>query len=131
MPFLHVQQPTSDPILVMTFSGKITTQDMLQSGEAIQPFMAGLNTIPFVIIDLTHCTTDFTEILHMLRMSKENPHGEAQNQRIAFVGTDHMMRLFLAALRQPQFVGVALPTFVNLEDAIAAARLKLNTMQAE
>ena len=86
-----------------------------------------------MIIDTTGGTSEFGEILNMLKHLTQNSgrRGFPFEIHTICVGTDSMARLYADASRLKQFGGTPMPLVVTLDDAIAAARLMLASPKTE
>lgn len=124
MAFLGIRKLDDAPILISTYNGYISDDDLKASDAAGPEFFAQIHEEAVMIIDVRGGTSSFAEVLHMLQ------HGAPQQTMTDFpfqihmflVGTDAMAKFYVDAARLKQFGGQQIPMFASLETAIAAAR---------
>jgi hypothetical protein len=133
MTFLGIRKLEDVPILISTFSGYITDDDLKASDQVGPEFFAHIHEDAIMIIDVRDGTSSFGEVLHMLRHGRpEENIGDFPFQLQMFiVGTDIMAKLYVDAARLKQFGAQQIPMFASLEVAIAAARRTLASSKAE
>ncbi len=123
-----IQRLDDEPIIIVTYEGTLGTEQLAE----FAPHGAQLqreSPVPlYWIIDVHATTSDFAQIVKILaHQSRGNP-GTASNApgRVFMVGSAYMTRLYVDAMRQPQFGGLDIPMFPNLDDALAAVRVRLH-----
>jgi hypothetical protein len=125
MTFVGIRKLDDAPILISTFSGYISEADLQASDLVIPEFLTQIDRDGIIIIDVRGGTSDFAEVLHMLRHGaiRQNTEGDFPFQLQMFlVGTDALAKLYVDAARLKQFGGQQIPMFASLDAAIAAAR---------
>ena len=124
MTFLGIRKLDDAPILISTFSGYITDDDLKRSDQVGPEFFAQIHEDAIMIIDVTGGTSSFGEVLHMLRHGapEQNMSGFPFRVQMFLVGTDTMAKLYVDAARLKQFGAQQIPMFASLDAAIAAAR---------
>jgi hypothetical protein len=124
MAFLGIRKLDDAPILISTFSGYISEDDLNASDQVVPEYLAPIQQDVVMIIDVRGGTSSFAEVLHMLKHGAPQQNvGEFPFQIHMFlVGTDAMAKLYVDAARLKQFGAQHIPMFASLDAAIAAAR---------
>lgn len=129
MAFLGIEQLPGEAIFVLKYQGEFTLQDFVDSYAACVARWDDCyrETGVYLLTDMRAVDNPagFGTVLEMVRAQA------AQDAAIMdllqhvrqYIISEHPMTKLYANLRaQPQFGGVTLPMYVNLEDAIEAAR---------
>lgn len=128
MPYT-VEHLPDEPIVVVTFEGKIDADLILEADQHINAAIQrnGVNSV--LIFDTTHAETDFTHMMGILRATTGDWDAEPADAPfevlVAFVGTSAMVKLYVDGARQKQYGGRQLPLFASLDDALPAMRIAL------
>lgn len=135
MAYNGTQKLNNEPIVICTYTGSLTVEDVQASSPEIeQYFLEAQSTFNVLIIDTRRCDASFQDMLKLLKMDDEPPEefqGESIEVRILMVGTSAMAKFYVSAAQQQQFGGHSIPLFAHLDDAVEAARTMIRTHQEE
>lgn len=116
-----------EPILIATATGLISADDFKEMYQQVAVMIEGREGKIYRIANYTTAESSFVDILKGVKMASSNAPGSSSDARIqtVFVGTSHWIGLARTALQQPQFGGIMIPTFVDLDDALVYARREI------
>ena len=114
-----------EPIVHVAFEGTLGIAELEQFIPAAVKLQAESNVPLYWIIDVVRTKSDFAQIMQVLGQQSRGTPGTASNApgRVFMVGSAHLTRLYVEAMRQPQYGNLDLPMFSNPEDALAAVRI--------
>ncbi|MBI1281699.1 MAG: hypothetical protein GC179_26470 [Anaerolineaceae bacterium] len=117
----------NEPILIATASGLISVDDFKGMYEQVASMIEGRHEKIYRIADYTNADSSFMDILKAVKLASNNAPGSSSDPRIqtVYVGTSQWISLARTALQQPQFGGIMIPTFVDLDDALVFARREI------
>lgn len=126
MPYT-VQQVGNEPIMIMTFTGFVTSEDVLSMSADCAALMDKIGAPTYWILDVSRATSDFKELFNIILTQSRGMPGSATDPRGvgSIVGTHPLIKLFQNAIQQRQFGGLAFPMFTSLESALTAIRLSI------
>ncbi len=134
MTFAEVYQLNDDPIVITTFSDKITVADVEQAELVLEQMYSQIGENVILIIDASQAELDFGEVFKIARFEMRSSAKHA-NQPVTlkqlFVSTHKLVSLSVELARQKQFGGHQFPLFQTLEDAIEAAHQMIQAIQVE
>ena len=125
MPFVKSERLPNEPIIVATYDGFITAQDVRDAAATIAEFASTIEGSVYVISDILTATSSFAEVLEILRDQSRGVEGTTTDPRIhvVLVGSNVMGKLFVDAMRQMKNGGVNVPMFPNMQAAFDSVRL--------
>jgi hypothetical protein len=126
MPYT-VKQVNDEPIMIMSFSGFVTSAEVLDMSKECAVLMDKIGTPTYWILDVSTSTSDFQQLFNIILTQSKGQPGTATDPRGigALVGTHPLIKLFQSAIKQRQFGGFNFPMFTSLESALAAIRLQI------
>jgi hypothetical protein len=123
----NIQWLPEEPILIETATGLITSDDFGGMYEQVAAMIEGREDKIYRIADYTAADSSFMDILKAVKLASNHAAGSSSDPRIqtVYVGTSQWISLARTALQQPQFGGIMIPTFVDLDDALVYARREI------
>jgi hypothetical protein len=119
---ITVERLPDQPILVATYTGQITLQDVKGMYEQSGRLAGDISGAVYRISDTREAKTSLLEILRIARVAADDMPGSTSDPRIhvIFVGTNEATRMMVDVLRQPQYVGKQFAIFRSMEEALAS-----------
>lgn len=129
----NIEWLPNEPILIATARGLITVDDFKGMYEQVAAMIDGVEHKIYRIADYTAADSSFMDILKAVKLASNHTAGSSSDPRIqtVYVGTSQWIALARTALQQPQFGGIMVPTFVDLDDALVYARREIAKTQEE
>ncbi len=129
----NIEWLLNEPILIATAAGFVTVDDFKGMYEQVAAMIEGVEHKIYRIADYTAADSSFMDILKAVKLASNQAAGSSADPRIQtiYVGTNQWIALARTALQQPQFGGIMIPTFVDLEDALVFARREIAKTQEE
>jgi hypothetical protein len=123
----NIEWLPDEPILIATASGLITADDFSGMYEQVAAMIEGRKDKIYRIADYTAADSSFMDILKAVKLASTHAAGSSSDPRIqtVYVGTSQWISLARTALQQPQFGGIMIPTFIDLDDALDYARREI------
>ncbi len=135
MTYTGTQRLSDEPIVISTYTDKLTPEDVKNSSPDIERlFVEAQSVFNVLIIDTRRSDANFQDMLRLLKMNDDAPaefEGAPIEVRILMVGTSAMAKFYVSAAQQQQFGGHSIPLFAHLDDAIDAARMMIRTHHEE
>ena len=124
----QIEWMANEPIILATASGLITSSDFQLMYEQVAAMIDGQEGKFFRIADYTAAESSFIDIMKAVKLASTNAPGSSADPRIQtiYVGTSQWIGLARTALQQPQFGGLAIPTFIEVEDALTYVRREIS-----
>lgn len=139
MPLQSVATVEGEPIVIMTFSGHLSLADVQEGVRQTDSF--GEDAFRLLIVDARGVEASLPEMLKILAFdpatdTTNDPPAAPSASAAApppmyFIGDNAMGRFFVNMARQPRFGGEHIPFFHTLEDALAAARVRLGAEEKQ
>ncbi len=129
----NIEWLPDEPILIATAAGSISADDFKGMYEQVAAMIEGRQEKIYRIADYTAADSSFMDILKAVKLASNHAAGSSSDPRIqtVYVGTSQWIALARTALQQPQFGGIMIPTFDNLDDALTFARREIAKAQEE
>ena len=123
----NIEWLPDEPILIATATGLITSDDFGGMYEQVAAMIEGREDKIYRIADYKAADSSFMDILKAVKLASTHAAGSSSDPRIqtVYVGTSQWISLARTALQQPQFGGIMIPTFVDLDDALDYARREI------
>lgn len=123
----NIEWLPNEPILIATAAGLITADDFKDMYEQVAAMIEGHEEKIYRIADYTAAESSFLDIIKAVKLASTHAAGSSADPRIQtiYVGTSKWISLARTALQQPQFGGIMVPTFVDLDDALDYARREI------
>lgn len=121
----HTIQPLEgELIVVVTFTGSFGAQELGEFMPQAVEMQRESGDPLYWIIDLRATWSDFAQIIDMIAHQSRGTPGTATNApgRVFLVGSTHVTHAYTDGMRQPQFGGLDIPIFADLEAALTAVR---------
>ena len=115
-----------EPILIVTASGLITAADFSSMYARVATMIDGRTGKIYRIADYTNADSSFMDVIKAVKAAG-NSAGSSADPRLqtVYVGTSQWISFARTALQQPQFGGIMIPTFFELQEGIDYARREL------
>lgn len=130
---VSVERLANEPIVIAKLSGKITKEDIVHMFEASIDLTTDVEGRIYRITNVLDAETNFMEMVSIIREAGSGVRGSTSdpNVRVVFVGRSHWIDFTRQALLQPQFGGVNLSLFTEMNDALDFVRgiLRLSTTE--
>jgi hypothetical protein len=113
-----------EPILYATLVGDVTVDDMramfIQSAQMTQDMPGPI----YRITDTRQGRADFMGMLQTVRAASDGTPGSSTDPKFkpVFLGTNEMVRMGVDMLKKPQFGGIQIPIFREIDDALIYIR---------
>ncbi|MBZ0290079.1 MAG: hypothetical protein K8I30_20810 [Anaerolineae bacterium] len=126
MPIMVSQLP-NEPIIVADCSGFLTREDFIGMFTQVNEMVQTMDGLIFRIADYRQAESSFMDILKTVQEATKGMPGSTADPRIQtiWVGTSQWIALARNFFQQQQFGHLQIPTFHNMEDAFAYARLEI------
>jgi hypothetical protein len=125
---ISVARLTHQPVLVATYTGQITVQDVKSMYEESGKLAQDITGAVYRISDTREATTSLVEILRIAREAAQDMPGSTSDPRIhvIFVGTNEATRMMVDVLKQPHFVGKQFAIFRSMEEALTSVQYEIS-----
>jgi hypothetical protein len=125
MTFVKSERLTNEPIIVNTYDGFVTAEDIRQGALAVAEHARQIEGNVYVIGDIHTTTSSFAEVLEILRDQSRGGEGTTTDPRVqvVLVGNTAMGKLFVDAMRQSKHGGVSVPMFPTMQAALDSVRV--------
>src|SRR5687767_5402805 len=102
MTFVKAERLPGEPIIITTYRGFVTVEDVRQSTRATVRLAAKIQGHVYAIRDVRNSTSSFTEVLNIVREQAVKDDGTITdpNLSVVLVGTSAMAKLFIDAIHQ-------------------------------
>lgn len=122
---VHTERIEGEPIIVSTFTGDVTIDDIYAMYDSTLRFQKEIGGVIYRISHMTNLKTDFPTLMQVLRVAAQNRPGSGgdPNVKLVFAGTSAIARMVKDALSAPQFGGVNIPLFAKVDDALEYIRI--------
>ncbi len=123
---VSVQRLPDEPIIVATLVGEITLEDVKEVYKTTHELIGDEPGIFHRITDTTQATSNFMDMLQMIQVATQSMPSSTQaaNIRVTFVGTTHWINFLRNAFQKR---GVTMGAFEEMDDALAAVRLQIES----
>lgn len=121
-----VRRMENEPILIATFSGNVTAQDMVEMFRLSDALIEADEKQIYRITDVQTATSNFIEMLGAIKSASTGQPGSTTDPRIKaiFVGTSTWINFARNALKSPNFGGLQLAAFATIEDALESIKFQ-------
>ena len=125
MAFVKSERLTNEPIIVNTYDGFVTAEDIRQGALAVAEHARHIEGNVYVVGDIHTTTSSFAEVLEILRDQTRGGEGTTTDPRIqvVLVGNTAMGKLFVDAMRHSKHGGVSVPMFPTMQAALDSVRV--------
>jgi hypothetical protein len=131
MPFAGTRQLDDEPILITTYEGEITAEEVQYGSSKVAELMATIPGKVYAVVDLSTITTSFMDVLKILEHQAAGQEGTTTDPKLAMmvlVGSDNMVRLFTDAMHK-RTDSVAIPIYRSVDKGIEALRVMIKRAQ--
>jgi hypothetical protein len=120
----RVNRVEDENIIIITNNVELTA-DVVEENRVEMRRLMNLMDGPVVfIIDYRDVKTSFGDILNIMRGNQQGKRKDINERSFTmFVGHHKLTDMYRDAVRQPQYGGIEVPTFNEMEEALHAARL--------
>lgn len=128
MPHVKTERLPGESIIVSTYEGSVSVTDVMGSIANINSLVRAIGGDVYLILDVRRTTTSFKDIMDILRRPRTERADEEHTPirvHLIMVGSNAMSKLYVQAYKSQQQDRQAMPLFVDLEAAIATARIAL------
>ena len=117
----------NEPILIATFSGEVTTQDMKNMFQQSADLMGDTEDAIYRITDARTATSNFMEMLGAIKEASTGQPGSTTDPRIhtTFVGTSTWITFARNALKSPKFGNLQMAAFPSMEEGLDYVRAQM------
>lgn len=124
---ITVKRLENEPILVATFSGEITVQDIAGMYEESSALIGDSDQRIYRISDVRDATSNFVEMFGVIKIASTGQPGSTSDPRIQayFVGTSTWITFARNTLRTPAFGGLQIAAFETIDSALEAIRTQI------
>jgi len=124
---VSVRKLEDEPILIATLTGDVTAKDMRAMFNLSADIMGDAEHTFYRITDVRTGTSNFVEMLTAVREASTGQPGSTTDPRIktTFVGTSTWISFARNALKNPQFGGIQLAAFDNMDDALDSVHIQI------
>lgn len=129
---VHVTRVEGEPILIATFTGKVTVEDVREMFRQSLPLMEGVSGHIYRITDARETDTTFSDLVFILSQAGQGGGpGSTLDPRIspALVGSNQWVKMLASSLGQQQYGSLKVPLYETLEEALAYAREQIAAHQ--
>lgn len=116
-----VEKVMGKPVVIVTYSGKVTVDDARQSYQDVATLMDdyGDRLYKIVNVDCDKAHASFDEVMMLTTLSSKGIRGSAtdRNLHMVLVGQHLLIDLYVDAMRQEAFGAVEIPIFSTLQEA--------------
>ena len=126
---VQVERIPDQPIIVLHYEGFLDLETVKSAFIQSAAFAAGIEGTVYRIADIRNATSNFVEIVNILKASRTNVQGSAIDSKfqVIFVGQNQLAHLYADALKQ---LGAApIPFFDTMEDAMQYIELDRQKQQ--
>ncbi|MEO8609825.1 MAG: hypothetical protein ABI690_18175 [Chloroflexota bacterium] len=124
---ITVERLANEPFIVANCSGFLTREDFVGMFVQVNEMVQSMEGLVFRIADYRQAESSFMDILKTVQEATKGTPGSTADPRIQtiWVGTSAWIALARNFFQQQQFGNMQIPTFHNMEDAYAYARLEI------
>ena len=124
---ITVERLPDEPFIVANCSGFLTREDFVGMFIEVNAMVQTMDGLVFRIADYRLAESSFMDILKTVQEATKGMPGSTSDPRIQtiWVGTSQWIALARNFFQQQQFGTLHIPTFHNMEDAFAYARLEI------
>ena len=118
----------NEPILIATFSGAVTADDMREMFSQSAAIMGDAQHTFYRITDAYNATSNFVEMLGAVQAASKGQAGSTTDPRIrtTFVGSSTWITFARNALQSPKFGGLNLAAFDSMEEALSSVHIQIS-----
>jgi len=128
MPFAGTRQLPDESIIVTTYEGAITAEDVNYGSSQVAELMATIDGKVWAVVDLSTITTSFADVMKIMADQSKGTEGTTTDPKLAamvLVGSDQFVRLYTDAMRK-RVQGVMLPMYRSVEEGVDALRIMID-----
>jgi hypothetical protein len=124
---ITVSRLENQPILIATFSGVITVQDMAGMYEDSNALIGENETRVYRVSDVRTATSNFAEMFGVIKLASKGQAGSTSDSRIQvyFVGTSTWINFARSTLKSPLYGGLQIAAFDTMEAALEAIHTQI------
>jgi hypothetical protein len=124
---ISVERLPDQPIIISTYSGRVTVGDMHYAFARSAALISPDETRVYRIVHIDNIDVTFADVLHFAQTASADLPGAFMDPRfsVLMVGHDQWTKLFLQFMGQKQFGGMTLPCFVTLAQALAYVQTEM------
>ncbi|MEQ8675042.1 MAG: hypothetical protein RLP44_19880 [Aggregatilineales bacterium] len=124
---ISVKRLENQPILIATFTGNITADDMAGMFEESNTLIGENEDHIYRISDVSNATSNFVEMFGVIKIASKGQPGSTSDPRIQafFVGTSTWITFARNTLRAPAFGGLQIAAFETMDAALDAINTQL------
>ncbi|HLA42462.1 MAG TPA: hypothetical protein VJZ27_03445, partial [Aggregatilineales bacterium] len=117
-----------EPIIIARVTGHIDTQELIDVFRETAEFAREIDGQVYRITHIYDFEATFDEVTERVKLSSQPIPGSTSdpNITVVLVGNDHWLKMFRDGMRHEQYGGIDIPSFDDMESALAHVRFLIN-----
>jgi len=131
MPFAGTRQLSGESIIITTYEGAITADDVAHGSGHVAELMATIEGKVWAVVDLSTITTSFADVMKIMAHQSKGTEGTTTDPKLAamvLVGSDQFVRLYTDAMRK-RAQGIMLPMYRTVDEGVESLRIMIEREQ--